>query len=44
MNNQHTFSIQTTNKGNMPTNQDLSESYLGTLNVDKEEVTPHMSK
>ncbi|CAK61089.1 unnamed protein product (macronuclear) [Paramecium tetraurelia] len=44
MNNQHTFSIQTTNKGNMHTFQDPSESYLGSLNVDKEEVTPHMSK
>ncbi|CAD8193890.1 unnamed protein product [Paramecium pentaurelia] len=44
MNNQHTFSIQTTNKGNMPAVQDPSESYLGSLNVDKEEVTPNISK
>ncbi|CAD8162327.1 unnamed protein product [Paramecium octaurelia] len=45
MNNQHTFSIQTTNKAKtMPVAQDPSESNLGTMNVDKEEVTPNISK
>ncbi|CAD8116246.1 unnamed protein product [Paramecium sonneborni] len=44
INNQNTISIQTTNKGNIPTAQDQNNSYLGTMHVDLEEVTPNISK